>query len=622
MVLDKINGANDIKNIAPEEYDALADEIRECIIGTVGHNGGHLSSSLGVVELTMALHLTLDLPGDKIIWDVGHQAYAHKILTGRREAFKTLRLEGGISGFPCRRENECDCFGTGHASTSISAALGFVRARELSGGSNCVVAVIGDGAMTGGMAYEALNNAVGIKSNLIIILNDNEMSISKNVGGISRVLNNLRTDEKYANLKYSVKNKLSRIPGCGDDIIGRIHKTKSSIKQLFVPGMLFEDMGITYLGPVDGHDIKKLVKLINMAKRVNHAVLIHVHTQKGKGYRYAEKRPSFYHGVEPFEPETGALLGSKGRSYSDVFSSAITKNAALDDKIVAVTAAMSEGCGLKKFEKLYPERFFDVGIAEEHAVTFAAGLAAEGYKPYVAVYSSFLQRGFDQILHDVCIQGLPVRFIVERAGIVGCDGATHQGIFDISYMNVIPGMTVMAPKNRFELKDMIDWSVGFDGPLSIRFPKGDAGEAFSSSRAPIEYGRAEVLEKGGKVALLAVGAAVELAESIRELLRVENIEPTIVNARFVKPMDRGLIDSLAEDHGIFVTIEENIRTGGYGLSVLDYVNSKGFGVRVLNMALEDRYIEHGRADSLRVKNGLDAKKAAAWILDSINTPDK
>lgn len=617
MILDKINKANDIKSIPPEEYGELADEIRECIIENVGKNGGHLSSSLGVVELTMALHLSFDLPSDKIIWDVGHQSYAHKILTGRRDSFSTLRMENGISGFPSRMESECDCFGTGHASTSISAALGFVRARELSGGNNAVAAVIGDGAMTGGMVYEALNNAGAIKSNLIIILNDNEMSISKNVGGISKVLNNLRTDEKYANLKYTVKNRLSRIPG-GDDIVGRIHKTKSSIKQLFVPGMIFEDMGITYLGPIDGHDIGKLVKMINMARRVNHAVIIHVHTQKGRGYYFAEKRPSFYHGVEPFEPETGELLNtSKIRTYSDVFSSAITKNAASDSKIVAITAAMSEGCGLKKFERLYPERFFDVGIAEEHAVTFAAGMAAEGYKPYVAVYSTFLQRAFDQIVHDVCIQKLPVRFIVERAGITGCDGVTHQGIFDISYMNIIPGMTVLAPKNRFELKDMVDWSVNFDAPLAIRFPKGKAGEAFVQARAPIEYGKSELLIKGRDVAVLAVGASVEPAEKICSILNKKDIFPTLVNARFIKPIDTELIDSIVGEHRLIVTVEENIRLGGYGLSVLDYINSKEYDVKVHNVALADRFIEHGDADALRCENGLAPEEAAAWIADRI-----
>lgn len=617
MILDKINNANDIKAVPPEEYGELADEIRECIIENVGKNGGHLSSSLGVVELTMALHLAFDLPSDKIIWDVGHQAYAHKILTGRRENFSTLRRENGISGFPSREESECDCFGTGHASTSVSAALGFVRARELSGGNNAVAAVIGDGAMTGGMVYEALNNAGGIKSNLIIILNDNEMSISKNVGGISKVLNNLRTDEKYANLKYTVKNRFSRIPG-GDDIVRRIHKTKSSIKQLFVPGMIFEDMGITYLGPIDGHDVGKLVKMINMARRVNHAVIIHVHTQKGRGYYFAEKKPSFYHGVEPFEPETGALLNtSKIRTYSDVFSSAITKNAASDSRIVAITAAMSEGCGLKKFEKLYPERFFDVGIAEEHAVTFAAGMAAEGYKPYVAVYSTFLQRAFDQIVHDVCIQKLPVRFIVERAGITGCDGVTHQGIFDISYMNIIPEMTVLAPKNRFELKDMIDWSVNFEAPLSIRFPKGRAGEAFSGERAPIEYGKSELLIKGREVAILAVGTSVEPAEEICNILNKKDIFPTLVNARFVKPIDSELIDSLVTEHRIIVTVEENIKLGGYGLAVLDYINSKEYDVKVHNIALADRFIEHGDANALRGKNGLAPEEAAAWIADRI-----
>ncbi len=619
MILDKINQANDIKNIPSEEYDELADEIRERIIECVGHNGGHLSSSLGVVELTIALHLMLNLPEDKIIWDVGHQAYAHKILTGRNEDFDTLRQHGGISGFPSITENECDAFGTGHASTSLSAALGFVKARDINGDNNTVVAVIGDGALTGGMAYEALNNCGDINSNLIIILNDNDMSISPSVGGISKVLNNIRTGQKYNNLKYNVKNRLSKIPGYGEELIGRIRKTKSSIKQFFIPGMLFEDMGITYLGPVDGHDINKLIKIISLAKRVNHAVLIHIHTQKGHGYSYAEKRPSFYHGVDAFDVNNGKLLNDKKiRTYSDVFSSAIIHCANEDDKVVAITAAMSDGTGLRRYEKLFPDRFYDVGIAEEHAVTFAAGMAAAGYKPYVAVYSSFLQRSFDQILHDVCIQQLPVRFIVERAGIVGNDGITHQGIFDLSYMNIIPGMTVMAPKNRFELKDMIDFSLDYDGPLAIRFPRGEASNAYAGDRMPIEYGKSEVLIHGSKAAILAVGTGVELADSIISRLAEHGINPTLVNARFVKPIDEELIDELSNDHSLLVTIEENVLKGGYGMNVLEYVNSNNIDVRVYNAALKDQYIEHGNVSELRNKYGLNTDIIADDIIRILN----
>ena len=615
MLLDSINRPNDIKNIIPDDYALLADEIRECIVENVSRNGGHLSSALGVVELTMALHLCLNLPEDKILWDVGHQAYAHKILTGRRQQFDTLRQHGGISGFPSISESECDAFGMGHATTSLSAALGMVRARELSGKNNHVVAVIGDGALTGGMAFEAINNASTIKGNMIIILNDNEMSISKNVGGVSKLLTTVRTGDKYNNLKYKVKNTLSHIPDYGDELIGKIHKTKSSIKQIFVPGMMFEDMGITYLGPVDGHDINKLTKMINMAKRVNHAVLIHVHTKKGKGYYHAEKRPSHFHGITPFNPDTGVEYNTeKIRTYSDVFSTHIVRNAKEDDKIVAITAAMSEGCGLKRFEKLFPNRFYDVGIAEEHAVTFAAGLAASGYKPYFAVYSSFLQRGFDQVLHDVCIQKLPVRFIIERAGIVGADGVTHQGIFDLSYLNIIPNMTIMAPKNRFELKTMIDYSVGFDGPLAIRFPKGKASEAFMEELAPIEYGKSEVLVKGKDIAILFVGSMADLAESLNNELKERGYEPTIVNARFVKPIDEELIDELSKNHKLLVTLEENVINGGYGMNVLRYVNENNLGVKVLNKALPDEFIEHGESGELKTLYGLGADAVVEDIL--------
>ena len=615
MLLENINKPNDIKDIMPDDYDLLAEEIRKCIIENVSRNGGHLSSALGVVELTMALHLCLNLPKDKILWDVGHQAYAHKILTGRREQFETLRLHNGISGFPSISESECDAFGMGHATTSLSAALGMVRARELSGGDNHVVAVIGDGALTGGMAFEAINNASTIKGNMIIILNDNEMSISKNVGGISKMLTSVRTGDKYNNLKYKVKNTLSHIPDYGDELIGKISKTKSSIKQIFVPGMMFEDMGITYLGPVDGHDVKKLVKMINMAKRLNHAVLIHVHTKKGKGFYHAEKRPSYFHGITPFDPETGTELNTENvRTYSDVFSTHIVRNAREDKKIVAITAAMSEGCGLKRFEKHFPNRFFDVGIAEEHAVTFAAGLATQGYKPYFAVYSSFLQRSFDQILHDVCIQKLPVRFIIERAGIVGADGVTHQGIFDLSYLNIIPNMTIMAPKNRFELKIMIDYSVDFDGPLAIRFPKGKASDVYGDILAPIEYGKSEIISKGKDIAILAVGSMLDTACVLEQMLIERGYTPTIVNARFVKPIDEKIINELSSDHKLLVTIEENVINGGYGMNVLRYVNESNLNVKVLNKSLPDEFIEHGEANALKELYGLKATDILEEIL--------
>lgn len=618
MVLDRINEANDIKKIKPEEYETLAEEIREYIIEKVGTTGGHLSSSLGVVELTMALHLTLNLPEDKIVWDVGHQAYTHKILTGRKNAFDTLRQKGGISGFPNMEESIYDSFGAGHASTSISAAMGFVWASELAKTDNHVVTVIGDGALTGGMAYEALNNAGTLKRNLIIILNDNEMSISKNVGGMSKMLTDLRTDHKYNQLKYNIKSKLSKIPGCGDDIVDRIHKTKSSIKQFFVPGMWFEDMGLTYLGPVDGHDVKKLVRMIEQAKKIDHAVVIHVHTKKGKGYTFAEKKPSFYHGITPFVPETGRLIDEeKIKTYSDVFSTTMLRIAQKDKKIVAVTAAMADGTGLKRFEKKYPDRFFDVGIAEEHAVTFAAGMAASGFKPYVAIYSTFLQRSFDQILHDVCIQKLPVRFIVERAGIVGCDGVTHHGIFDLSYLGIIPNITIMAPKNKDEFVQMLEYSVDFDGPLAIRIPKGRAGNVYSDKNAEIVYGKSQCIKQGKGVAILAAGSCVETAEETDRILMNNGIDATIVNARFIKPIDEECIKQLAKTHKLMVTIEENVLKGGYGMSVLSYVNTLDSDAKVVNVALGDTFIEHGSAKELQVENGLDAEKIANDIIRRI-----
>lgn len=618
MILDTINNANDIKKIKPEDYDNLAGELREYIIKTVGSNGGHLSSSLGVVELTMALHLALDLPKDKIIWDVGHQSYAHKILSGRKKEFSTLRQTGGISGFPSISESRFDSFGTGHASTSISAAIGIAKARELRGDDNTVVAVIGDGSLTGGMAFEALNNAATLNSNLIIVLNDNNMSISKSVGGLSKMLTNLRTDRKYNELKYSVKNHLSKIPDVGDGIIKRIHKTKSSIKQLFVPGMIFEDMGITYLGPVNGHDVKKLVKFIRLAQKVNHPVLIHVNTKKGNGYYYAEKNPSFFHGVDPFDIVNGQTLASEEvRTYSDVFSSAIVRNAKADKKIIGITAAMADGTGLKKFEKIFRKRFFDVGIAEEHAVTFAAGLATEGYKPYVAIYSSFLQRSFDQIIHDVCIQNLPVRFIVERAGIVGRDGITHQGIFDVSYLSLMPNMTILAPKNRYELSAMIDYSTDFDSPIAIRIPRGKASEVYSELNSPIEYGKSELLCMGSRVAIFALGSEVEDAVILKEKLADKGINATIVNARFAKPFDTEMIKHLAINHSVLVTMEENVKSGGMGQNILNYVNDNDIDLEVVVAALKDDFIEHGNPAELKEKYGLDMDEIALEIVKRI-----
>lgn len=606
MILEKINHLNDIKDIPKEDYPVLAEEIRSFLIDVISKNGGHLASNLGVVELTMALHLALDLPQDKIIFDVGHQSYTHKLLTGRKEAFEGLRSYGGMSGFPKRRENECDCFDTGHSSTSISAGLGIVSANKMLGRPGTVVSVIGDGALSGGMAYEGLNNAAQLKRNFIIILNDNNMSISENVGGMSAYLSNVRAGEAYNDLKNGVVDTLNRIPVIGDKLVDKIRKTKSSIKQLVIPGMLFEEMGITYLGPIDGHDINGMVKLIKEAKKLDHAVLIHVLTKKGKGYVPAEKHPSAFHGVEPFDVETGLPVTKKEKStYTDVFSKSLLKIAEQDETIAAITAAMPDGTGLKKFMQKYPERFYDVGIAEEHAVTYAAGLASAGVKPYVAIYSSFLQRAYDQILHDVCIQDLPVVFAVDRAGLVGSDGETHQGIFDLSYLSSVPNMNVFAPKNKYELADAIRFSKDFNHPLAIRYPRGTAYDGLKEFRSPIEYGKSEYIYKEKDIALLAVGSMVKTAVEVREELKKEGYPVTVVNVRFVKPMDENMILEVLKHHKYIVTMEENVLNGGFGERALRFISEQGVCCDVLNIAIPNVYVEHGNVEILKQEIGLD-----------------
>ncbi len=619
MVLDKINKVNDIKDIPKEEYDELADEIRNFLIEVISKNGGHLASNLGVVELTMALHLALDLPEDKIIFDVGHQSYTHKILTGRKEGFDELRSYGGMSGFPKRRENECDCFDTGHSSTSISAGLGIVTANEIMRKKGTVVSVIGDGALSGGMAYEGLNNAARLKRNFIIILNDNNMSISENVGGMSTYLSNLRAGEAYNELKNGVVDVLNKIPAIGGKLVTKIRKTKSSIKQLVIPGMLFEDMGITYLGPVDGHNINQLVKIISEAKKLDHAVLIHVITKKGKGYIPAEKHPSSFHGVEPFNIQTGLPLTKKDKpTYTDVFAKGIVKLAKEDEAVAAITAAMPDGTGLKKFMQTYPERFFDVGIAEEHAVTYAAGLAAAGMKPYVAIYSSFLQRAYDQILHDVCIQDLPVIFMVDRAGLVGADGETHQGIFDLSYLSNIPNMNIFAPKNRYELAAVIEYSRNFNHPLAIRYPRGTAYDGLKEFNSPIEYGKSEIIYKEKDIALLAVGSMVEVAIEIREVLKEKGYSVSLVNARFVKPVDEKLLENLNENHRLIVTMEENVLNGGFGERVLRITRDMNLKYKVINVAIPNVYVEHGNIEILKSEIGLDKETILNKIQKNID----
>ncbi len=606
MVLEKIRKENDIKQLDKEQLKILAGEIRQFLIEKISRTGGHLASNLGVVELTMALHLILDLPEDKLIWDVGHQSYTHKLLTGRKDGFDDLRKYGGMSGFPKRKESDCDAFDTGHSSTSISAGLGYVAARELLGQKHSVVSVIGDGSLTGGMAYEALNNASRLKSNFIIVLNDNNMSISENVGGMSKYLSGLRTAQAYTELKKGVEGTLKKLPGGGERIVNQIKKTKSGIKQLFVPGMLFENMGITYLGPVDGHDIQKLVKIFSEAKRVDHAVLVHVITKKGKGYAPAEENPARFHGLGPFDIETGEPKEITGKdTYTDVFSKVLTDIAKRDDKVVAITAAMADGTGLSAFSRRFPQRFFDVGIAEEHAMTFAAGLAAGGMKPVFAVYSSFLQRAYDQTLHDVCLQNLPVVIAVDRAGLVGNDGETHQGVFDLSFLSTIPNLTIMSPKNRWEMADMLRFAVDFQYPIALRYPRGTAYEGMRQFRTPVEYGKSEVLYEEEDIAIIFVGHMARLADSVRRKLKETGYSCTLVNARFVKPLDGALLEELAEDHRIFVTIEENVIAGGFGEQVLDYVSRAKLDVHMCNIGISDDYVEHGNVEMLRRETGLD-----------------
>ena len=517
-MLEKINKPNDIHKIALADFPLLAEEIRQFLIESVSRTGGHLASNLGAVELTLALHNVLDLPQDRIIWDVGHQAYTHKILTGRKDGFAKLRQEGGMSGFPKRKESDCDAFDAGHSSNSISAGLGYVRARDLLGQNYRVVSVIGDGALTGGMAYEAMNNAAGLKTNFIIVLNDNNMSISKNVGGMSSYLSALRTAESYTGMKINVTKTLKKVPKIGPAIVDTMRKTKSSIKQLIIPGMLFEDMGLTYLGPVDGHNIPQLIKTFQEAKRFEGPILVHVLTQKGRGYEPAMRHPARFHGAGPFDVKTGLPVGKSNPTYTDVFSTVMRKMGDRRKDVAAVTAAMMTGVGLKRFSNMFPDRCFDVGIAEEHAVTFAAALSLGGITPVVAIYSSFLQRAYDQIMHDVCMQNLHVVFAIDRAGLVGYDGETHHGIFDLSYLGSMPNMTILAAKNLWELSDMIKFAVDYDGPIAVRYPRGEAYTGLKEFRAPICLGKSEVIHEGSRVALLAVGSMVKMAEEVQKLV--------------------------------------------------------------------------------------------------------
>ncbi|MBO6282974.1 MAG: 1-deoxy-D-xylulose-5-phosphate synthase [Pseudobutyrivibrio sp.] len=618
MVLDKIKQPNDIKNLSEEEINALPAEIREFLIEHLSKTGGHLASNLGTVELTIALHLLMDFPKDKLVWDVGHQSYTHKILTGRADEFEHLRQYGGISGFPKREESDCDSFDTGHSSTSLSAALGYCMARDLAGEDYKVAAVIGDGALTGGLAYEALNNASRLKkSNFLIVLNDNEMSISKNVGGMSTNLERLRTSSKYVGFKNDVLNSLESWPN-GEKLIRKIRSTKNGIKSLMVPNMVFEDLGIMYLGPVDGHNIKAMLETFRMAVKIKGPVLVHVITKKGNGYLPAERHPSRFHGTDIFEIETGLPKRNPNPGYTDVFSTVMRKMGDRNPEVVAITAAMAEGAGLKRFRNMFPDRFFDVGIAEEHAVTFAAGLALGGRVPVFAVYSSFLQRAYDQILEDVCLQNLHVVFAIDRAGLVGADGSTHQGVFDVSFLTSMPNMTVMAPKNKWELSDMMKYAVSeHNGPIAIRYPRGEAYCGLKEHRAPIEYGKAEEIKPGSKVMLFALGSLVKKAEEVCEQLKAHGIDAGICNARFAKPLDESYLKNIKKQYDLIVTMEENVLAGGFGEQVQAFLYDNDYKGKVLKIAVPNEFVRHGSVTLLFKELHMDSESITERILKAL-----
>lgn len=618
-LLENIKEPNDIKQYDVEDWKPLAEEIRLFLLAHVSKTGGHLASNLGCVELTMALHLVLNLPKDKIIWDVGHQSYTHKILTGRQDGFDTLRKLGGMSGFPKRVESETDVFETGHSSTSISAAIGMAKANELKGNKCTIVAVIGDGSFTGGLTYEALNNLARLKSSCMIVLNDNEMSIDENVGGMSNYLNKIRVGQTYNEVKSGVEKGLMNIPGIGEGLAKAVKRGKDSIKGLLVPGMFFEDLGITYIGPIDGHNVSQMVDTFEAAIKLKRPVVVHVKTVKGKGYRYAEKYPKYFHGVKPFDLKTGKAIEKKTRmTNTDVFGRKMLALGEEYPNLVAITAAMASGTGLEKFANLYPKRFFDVGIAEQHAVTFAAGLAREGMMPVVAVYSSFLQRAYDQILHDVCLQKLHVVFAIDRSGLVGEDGATHQGIFDTAYLGNIPNMAVLAPKNRYELTKSMEFAMEYQGPIAIKYSKGDAFYGLKEQLEPIEYGKSEVLFEGSRVALIAVGNMVQEAYQVYENLKEKGKEITLINARFVKPLDEALLLELAKRHDTIVTLEEHVFQGGYGQAVAAfYMRNQIEHIKVKNIAIEDMFVEHGSVGELRALLGIDAESVLQKIVECL-----
>lgn len=626
-ILDRINAPADLKNLSIAELEDLAQEIRHLIIGTVSKTGGHLAPNLGVVELTLALHYALDSPKDRIIWDVGHQSYIHKILTGRKDDFATLRQYGGISGFPKRKESEHDAVDTGHSSTSLAFAIGLAEAKKKKGEDGKIVAVIGDGSLSAGMAYEALNQGGHLKSDVMVILNDNEMSISQSVGAFSAYLGRVRLDSHYRHFEKEFENRIKEIPAIGDLMYEIGKHIKGSIKQLMVPGMLFEELGFKYIGPLDGHNIELIAKNVSLAKEIKQPVLIHVITRKGKGYKPAEQNPDKFHGTNPFEVKTGKPSQvSTSPSYTEVFGQTLVELAKKDKDIIAITAAMTLGTGLDKFAKVFPDRFYDVGIAEQHAVAFGAALALGGLKPVVAIYSTFLQRAYDQIIHDVCLQNLPLVLAIDRAGIVGEDGPTHHGSFDISYLMTVPNLTVMAPKDENELRHMLKTALEMETPAAIRYPRRSGlGVSLSKSIHPLEVGKAEVLREGSDVLMVAIGTMVKTAEEAAEILEKEGIFSTVVNARFAKPLDEELITSLAQEYPLLVALEENAVAGGFGQAVLKTIVSKGVLTPTIILGIKDEFVEHGSIKILLKDLGLDAEGVAERVsnrLLGVETPGR
>ncbi len=609
MPVKSIESPEDLKKLPKDRLPLLAEELREIIIGQVSCDGGHLASNLGVVELTIALHYVFNAPVDKFIWDVGHQSYTHKLLTGRYRRFSTLRKYKGLSGFPKIDESPYDAFGTGHSSTSISAAVGIIEARDRKGEYFKVIPIIGDGAMTAGLAFEGLNHAGQLKKDIIVILNDNEMSISKNVGALSSYLNRILTGEVYQRVKRETKSFLEHIPKLGVPVSKMAQRAEGTLKGLFLPGMLFEELGFNYIGPIDGHNIELLIETFQRIKAVNEPLLIHVVTKKGRGYKFSEKDPCVFHGIGPFDMDTGIVTSDTTvPTYSEVFGSSLTELAQKDIRVVAISAAMREGTGLEGFAEKFPERFYDVGIAEPHAVTFAAGLASQGLRPVVAIYSTFLQRAYDEIIHDVCLQNLPVIFAIDRSGIVGEDGPTHQGLFDIAYLRHIPNLVVMAPKDGNELETMLRQALHRDGPSAIRYPRGRVKKdtEFRMQNPEFKIGQAEMIADGDDIAIIAVGNAVHPALKASELLRKDGISPCVINARFIKPLDEDLIAAVAERVKRIITVEENVLAGGFGSAVLECLNRAGLnGVSVRRIGIDDEFVEHGSQAILRKKYFLD-----------------